>query len=166
MHGGPAGTYNTVMKRKGEKLVCVNRRAKFDYHIEDTYEAGMVLLGSEVKSLRDGKASLGDSYAKIVGGEVYLVNCHVSPYKQAGVHNHEPLRERKLLLNKREIKKLIGRTAERGYTLVPLRIYFSGGRAKVELALAKGKKLHDKREALKRETIKREMERAIREHRR
>jgi len=152
------------MKRKAEKLVCANRRAKFDYHIEETYEAGMVLVGTEVKSLRNGKASLADGYARIVGGEVYLVNCHISPYEQGNIQNHDPLRPRKLLLHSREIRKLIGRTAERGYTLVPLRIYFVEGRAKVELALAKGKKRHDKREAMKRETTKREMERAIREH--
>jgi len=154
------------MKRKAEKLVCANRRAKFDYHIEETYEAGMVLVGTEVKSLRNGKASLADGYARIVGGEVYLVNCHISPYEQGNIQNHDPLRPRKLLLHSREIRKLIGRTAERGYTLVPLRIYFVEGRAKVELALAKGKKRHDKREAMKRETTKREMERAIREHQR
>ena len=154
------------MERKVGKLVCANRRAKFDYHIEETYEAGMVLVGTEVKSLRNGKASLADGYARIVGGEVYLVNCHISPYEQGNIQNHNPLRPRKLLLHSREIRKLIGRTAERGYTLVPLRIYFAEGRAKVELALAKGKKRYDKREVMKRETTKREMERAIREHQR
>jgi len=153
------------MKRRAEKLVCANRRAKFDYHIEETYEAGMELVGTEVKSLRNGKASLTDSYGDIVGGEVYLVNCHISPYEQGNIQNHEPRRRRKLLLHKEEIRKLIGRTAERGYTLVPLRIYFADGRAKVELALARGKKRYDKREAIKRETVKREMERAMREHR-
>lgn len=144
----------------------MNRRAKFDYHVEETYEAGMELVGTEVKSLRNGKANLVDSYGDIVGGEVFLVKCHISPYEQGNIQNHDPRRRRKLLLNKREIRKLIGRTAERGYTLVPLRIYFADGRAKVELALAKGKKLHDKRETLKRETMKREMERAMREHQR
>jgi len=153
------------MKRRGEKLVCANRRAKFDYHIEETYEAGMELVGTEVKSLRNGKASLADSYGDIVGGEVYLVNCHISPYEQGNIQNHEPRRRRKLLLHKEEIRKLIGRTSERGYTLVPLRIYFADGRAKVELALARGKKRYDKRESIKRETMKRDMERAVREHR-
>ncbi len=143
----------------GEKLICQNKKAWHNYFIEDTYEAGLCLLGTEVKSLREGKASLGDSYAKIKNGEVFLVDAHISPYSHANRFNHDPLRPRKLLLHKREIRRLIGKVQERGYTLIPLRLYFSNGKAKVELGLAKGKKLYDKRETLKRKTIRREMER-------
>ncbi len=143
----------------GEKLICQNKKAWHNYFIEDTYEAGLCLLGTEVKSLREGKASLGDSYAKIKNGEVFLVDAHISPYSHANRFNHDPLRTRKLLLHKREIKRLIGKVQEKGFTLIPLRLYFSNGRAKVELGLAKGKKLYDKRETLKRKTLQREMER-------
>ena len=142
-----------------EKLICQNKKAWHNYFIEDKYEAGIALLGSEVKSLREGKASLGDSYAKIKNGEVFLVDAHISPYPHANRFNHDPLRTRKLLLHKREIKRLIGKVQEKGFTLIPLRLYFSDGKAKVELGLAKGKKLYDKRETLKRKTIQREMER-------
>ncbi|MGQ9637503.1 MAG: SsrA-binding protein SmpB [Thermodesulfobacteriota bacterium] len=142
-----------------EKIICQNKRAWHDYFIEDRYEAGVSLLGSEVKSLREGKVSLGDSYAKIKNGEVFLVDAHISPYPYANKFNHDPLRPRKLLLHKREIRRLTGKVQEKGFTLIPLRLYFSNGKVKVELGLAKGKKQYDKRETLKRKAIEREMER-------
>ena len=142
-----------------EKLICQNKKARFNYFIEDTYEAGLCLLGTEVKSLRQGKANLGDSYGDIRKGEIYLVDAHISPYNFGNRFNHDPLRRRKLLLHKREIQRLIGKVQERGFTLIPLRLYFSKGRVKVEMGLAKGKKLFDKRETLKRKTMEREMER-------
>ena len=142
-----------------EKLICQNKKAWFNYFIEDRFEAGIVLLGTEVKSLRDGKASLGDSYAKIKEGEIFLVDAHINPYSHANRFNHDPLRPRKLLLHKNEIRRLIGKVQEKGLTLIPLRIYFSNGKAKVELGLAKGKKLFDKRETLKRKAVERDMER-------
>ena len=143
----------------GEKLICQNKKAWHNYFIEDKYEAGIALLGTEVKSLRDGKANLGDSYAKIQKGEVFLVDAHISAYRFGNRSNHDPLRQRKLLLHRREIRRLIGKVQEKGLTLIPLRLYFSDGKAKVELGLAKGKKLFDKRETLKRKTMEREMER-------
>jgi len=143
----------------GEKLICQNKKARFHYSIEDTLEAGICLLGTEVKSLREGRANLGDSYGTIKNGEVFLVDAHISPYSHGNRANPNPLRTRKLLLHKREIKRLIGKVQEKGFTLIPLRLYFSNGKAKVELGLAKGKKLYDKRESLKRKTIEREMER-------
>lgn len=146
----------------GEKIVCTNRKARFDYNIEETYEAGMVLTGTEVKSLRNGRANLKDSYARVAGGEVFLIGCHISPYEMGTHSNHDPERARKLLLHKREIKRLTGKTNERGLTLVPLKIYFKAGKAKVELALGRGKKVYDKRETMRRRTADREMERAIR----
>ena len=142
-----------------EKLICQNKKARHNYFIEDKYEAGIALLGTEVKSLREGRANLGDSYGKIKNGEVFLVDAHISPYSYANRFNHDPLRTRKLLLHKREIRRLIGKVQEKGFTLIPLRLYFSNGKAKVELGLAKGKRLFDKREALKRKTMEREMER-------
>jgi SsrA-binding protein len=142
-----------------EKLICQNKKAWHNYFIEDKYEAGIALLGTEVKSLRDGKANLGDSYAKIQRGEVFLVDAHISAYRFGNRFNHDPLRTRKLLLHRREIRRLVGKVQEKGLTLIPLRLYFSDGRAKVELGLAKGKKLFDKRETLKRKTMEREMER-------
>jgi SsrA-binding protein len=149
------------MAEQGEKNVCVNRRARHDYLIEETYEAGLVLTGSEVKSLRDGKANLTDSYARIQKGEAYLLKTHISPYPGANQFNHEPTRTRKLLLHKREIQRLTGKTKERGLTLIPLRLYFNNGLAKVELGLARGKKLYDKRETLKRRAARREVERSL-----
>ena len=142
-----------------EKLICQNKKAWYNYSIEDTYEAGIVLLGTEVKSLREGRANLGDSYGKIKNGEVFLVDAHISPYSYANQFNHDPLRTRRLLLHKREIRRLIGKVQEKGFTLIPLRLYFSNGKAKVELGLAKGKRLYDKRETLKRKTMERDMER-------
>jgi SsrA-binding protein len=148
---------------KGEhvKLICKNRKAFFNFEIEDTFEAGIALVGSEVKSLRAGKANLSDSYGKIKNGEIFLVECHISPYAQSGRENHEPLRERKLLLHKQEIKKLTGKVAERGYSLIPLRMYFKNGKVKVEIGLARGKKLYDKRESIKKKDQRRELERMM-----
>jgi len=143
----------------GEKLICQNRKAFHNYFIEETYHAGVSLLGSEVKSLREGKVNLGDSYGDIKRSEVFLVDAHISPYPQANRLNHDPLRTRKLLLHKKEIKRLIGKVEQRGYTLIPVKLYFVNGKVKVDLALAKGKKLFDKRETLKKKTMEREMER-------
>ena len=143
----------------GEKLICQNKKARFHYSIEDSLEAGICLLGTEVKSLREGKANLGDSYGTIKDGELFLVDAHISPYSHGNRSNPDPLRTRKLLLHKREIRRLIGKVQERGFTLIPIRLYFSNGKAKVELGLAKGKKLFDKRESLKRKTMERDMER-------
>jgi SsrA-binding protein len=143
----------------GEKLICQNKKAYHNYFIEETYQAGVSLFGSEVKSLREGKVSLGDSYGDIKKSEVFLVDAHISPYPQANRLNHDPLRTRKLLLHKREIKRLIGKVEQRGYTLIPVKLYFVNGKVKVDLALAKGKKLFDKRETLKKKTMEREMER-------
>ena len=145
----------------GEQTICVNRQARHNYFIDETYEAGLMLVGSEVKSLRDGKANLVDSYALIRKGEAFLVHAHISPYAGANQFNHEPTRMRKLLLHQKEIERLTGKTKERGLTLIPLKMYFKNGRAKVELGLARGKKLYDKRETLKRKESQREVERAI-----
>jgi SsrA-binding protein len=145
----------------GEHIICVNRQARHNYFIDETYEAGLVLLGSEVKSLRDGKANLVDSYAQIRHGEAFLLNMHISPYAGANQFNHEPTRTRKLLLHGREIERLTGKTKERGLTLIPLKVYFKNGRAKVELGLARGKKLYDKRETLRRKVAEREVERSL-----
>jgi SsrA-binding protein len=144
-----------------EKLVCLNRQARHNYFIDEIYEAGLVLVGSEVKSLRDGKANLVDSYAQIRHGEAFLINAHISPYAGANQFNHEPTRTRKLLLHGREIERLTGKTKERGLTLIPLKLYFKGGRAKIELGLARGKKLYDKRETLRRKVAEREVERSL-----
>jgi SsrA-binding protein len=144
------------------KLVASNRRARFDYEILDTFEAGIELRGPEVKSLRAGKASLNEAYAVLRAGEAFLVNAHINPYEQAGRENADPRRERRLLLHKREILRLQGQVAERGRTLVPLALYFRSGRAKVELALARGKKRFDKRETIQRREQEREVARALR----
>lgn len=144
-----------------EKNITVNRKARHEYHILQTYEAGIVLVGTEVKALREGKANLVDSYATIKNGEVWLVGAHISEYKQGNINNHNPTRDRKLLLNKSEIRKLIGKTKEKGLTLIPLRLYFKKGRVKVELALAKGKKSYDKRETIAKRDFQREQERRI-----
>ncbi|MFA5881800.1 MAG: SsrA-binding protein SmpB [Eubacteriales bacterium] len=145
------------------KKITENRKARHDFHIEEVYEAGIVLAGTEVKSLRAGRANLKDSYARVDRGEVFLYNAHISPYDQGNRFNHDPLRIRKLLMNKSEIRKLIGRVQEKGLTLVPLKMYFKNGRAKVELALAKGKKLYDKRDDMAARDAKRDMEVAFRE---
>ncbi|MCL4424637.1 MAG: SsrA-binding protein SmpB [Firmicutes bacterium] len=151
------------MKQDTFKIATENRKARHDYHIEETMEAGLVLTGTEVKSLRLGRANLRDSYAEVKKGEVFLLNSHISPYEQGNRFNHDPLRPRKLLLHRSEIRRLIGKVREKGYTLVPLKIYFKKGKAKVELALARGKKLYDKREDMLERDARREMERAFRE---
>jgi SsrA-binding protein len=153
------------MKSPNIKVVCQNKKARYDYEIIEVIEAGMVLLGTEVKSLRQGRANLKDSYARIKDGELFLMQCHISPYTHAYYDNHEPDRARKLLVHKREIKRLQGKTQEKGLTLVPLKIYFKDGKAKVELALARGKRSYDKRETLKRKTEERELQRAIKDRR-
>jgi len=142
--------------------IAVNRRARFEYQIEETFEAGIVLVGSEVKALREGKANLKDSYGRLDGEEVFLWNAHISPYGPASQFGHEPTRTRKLLLHRGEIARLQGKVKERGLTLVPLRLYFKNGRAKIELALARGKKQHDKRDSIKAREVRREIDRAMR----
>jgi len=154
-------------KDKGEKVVATNRKAFHDYHIEDRFEAGILLRGTEVKSLRDGLVNLRDSYASVNNGEVFLHNCHINPYSHGNIMNHEPLRTRKLLLHQKEITQLIGKTQQKGLTLIPLRIYFNPrGHAKIELALAKGKKQYDRRETIKEREAGREVERAMKGARR
>jgi SsrA-binding protein len=144
------------------KLVARNRRARFEYEILESVEAGIALLGPEVKSLRAGNANLTDAFAVVRRGEVYMLGCHISPYEQAARENADPRRERKLLLHRREIERLAARVAERGLTLVPLELYFMDGRAKVELALARGKRGPDKREAIRQRESDRELQRALR----
>jgi SsrA-binding protein len=148
----------------GIKIITENRKARYDYHLEEFYEAGLSLLGTEVKSLREGRANLTEAYCDVEKGEIWLLGAHISPYPHGGYTNHEPRRPRKLLLKKRELKRLIGRIVERGYTLIPTKLYFRRGWAKVEVALARGKKAPDKREVIKRRDQQREMERAIKEH--
>lgn len=144
-----------------EKLVATNRRARHEYHIEEAFEAGLVLTGTEVKALRTGRASLAEAYARVEGGEVWLHHLHIPPYDAGNIFNHEPLRRRKLLMHRRQIARLEARAAQKGYTMVPLRLYFSRGRAKVEIALARGKKLYDKREAIGAREAGREAQRAL-----
>ncbi|MDT8899631.1 SsrA-binding protein SmpB [Anaeroselena agilis] len=148
---------------EGIKIVSENRKARHDYHIHETYEAGLVLTGTEVKSLRAGRANLKDSYARVDNGELMLHNMHISPYDQGNRFNHEPLRMRKLLMHRVEINKLIGKTKEKGYTLVPLKLYFTRGKAKLELGLASGKHTYDKRQDIAERDAKREMDREFRE---
>lgn len=147
------------MEKNHIKLVAENRKARHDFIIEDTFETGIVLVGTEVKSLRMGKANLKDSYARIKNGEVFVYQMHIGMYPFAYYNNHEPLRPRKLLLHHYEIKKLYGKVNEKGYSLVPLKLYFKAGKAKLSLALARGKKSHDKRETIRRRDQKRELER-------
>jgi len=151
-------------KEKSEKAVVTNRKAYHDYFIEEKFEAGIMLQGTEVKSIREGRVNLQDSYASVKGAEVFLHHCHITPYSHGNIMNHEPLRTRKLLLHRKEINKLLGKTQQQGLTLIPLRIYFSKrGLAKVELGLAKGKKQHDRRESIKTREAGREVERAMKE---
>jgi SsrA-binding protein len=147
-----------------QKIVCQNRKARHDYFIEGVLEAGIVLMGPEVKSLREGRGSLVDSYARVRKGEVFLYNMHITPYPYAHHIPLDPQRPRKLLLNRREIKRLIGKTEEKGYTLIPTKVYFTRGLAKIELALAKGKRKHDKRRALKEKELRKEMDEAKKRH--
>jgi len=144
----------------GVKMVCQNKKAGHDYYLDEFMEAGMALMGAEVKSLRDGRANLVDSYARVRKGEVFLYNMHISPYPYAHGLELDPNRARKLLLKKKEIQRLIGKTEEKGYSLIPTKVYFKRGRAKVEIALAKGKKKYDKRASLKEKELKREMDQA------
>lgn len=151
------------MKKPHIKIIAENRKARFNYFIEDEFEAGLVLKGTEVKSLRLGRANLKDAYAKIENGEIFVYQMHIGPYPFAYYGNHDPLRIRKLLLHKREIKRLYGKVNEKGFTLIPLKIYFKQGKVKMTLALAKGKRKYDKREAIRRRDEKRDMERASKE---
>jgi SsrA-binding protein len=149
-------------REAAQKHIAENRKAFHDYHILETFEAGIALLGTEVKSIREGRVNLRDSYAQVNHGEIFVYNVHIQPYSHRGYAEHEPLRARKLLLHAHEIRKLIGKTVERGMTMVPLRLYFKNGRVKVALALAKGKQAHDKREAIKKREVERETRAAIR----
>lgn len=156
-----------MRKEQTETVVATNRKAFHDYAIEDKMEAGIVLRGTEVKSLREGKVNLRDSYASVDHEQVILHNCHITPYSHGNIMNHDPLRPRKLLLHRKEISKLLGKTQQKGLTIVPLRIYFSSrGKAKIEIALAKGKKQYDRREAIKNREAGREVERAMKGARR
>lgn len=155
-----------MRKDQTETVVATNRKAFHDYAIEEKLEAGIVLRGTEVKSLREGKVNLRDSYASVDHEEVILHNCHITPYSHGNIMNHDPLRPRKLLLHRKEISKLLGKTQQKGLTIVPLRIYFSPrGKAKIEIALAKGKKQYDRREATKQREAGREVERAMKRER-
>jgi SsrA-binding protein len=146
-----------------ERTVVTNRRARHEFHVEETYEAGLVLTGSEVKALRAGRASLQDAYARFQGGEAWLVNMHISPYEKAGPFGHDPTRPRKLLLHRSELRRLVGKVQQRGYTLIPLRVYFNErGFAKVELGLARGKRQVDRRAEIARREAEREIARAFR----
>ena len=154
-----------MASNENEKLVAQNKKARYNYFIEDTYEAGIVLKGSEVKSLRQGRANLKDSYAKIKKGEVFVYQMHISPYPWAHYDNHAPLQTRKLLLHKYEIKKLYAKVNEMGYSLIPLKLYFKNGKVKILLGLAKGKRQYDKRQTIKKRDEKRDLDRARREYR-
>ena len=145
------------------KTVATNRKAFHDYHIDETFEAGIVLQGTEVKSIRGARVNLRDSYARVEGGELILYNMHISPYDQGNRFNHEPLRSRKLLMHRAEINRLLGKVKEKGYALVPLKVYLKGGLIKLEMALARGKKSYDKRQDLKERESRREIERAVKE---
>ena len=149
-------------REAGEKTIATNRKARHEYEILETLEAGLVLRGTEVKSLREGQINFKDAYATVRGNEAWLLGFHISPYSHGTDANHKPERDRKLLLHAREIARLSGKVAERGLTLVPLRLYFKGGRAKVEIGLGRGKKLHDKRSALREREVRREMDKAAR----
>lgn len=149
------------MSESAVKVIARNRKARHDYHIEDTFEAGLVLTGSEIKSIRAGQVSLRDSYATVRDNELWLINAHIAPYKQASYENHEPRRDRKLLMHRREINRLTGKLQERGYTLVALQIYLKNGLAKVELGLARGKRMYDKRQTLRERDDRRRVEEAL-----
>ena len=152
-------------REEAQKIIADNRKAHHDYHLLDTFEAGVALLGTEVKSIREGGANLRDSFARIEGGEVWIYNVHISAYRNRGYSDHDPLRKRKLLLHRQEIRKLIGKTVEKGMTLVPVRLYYKNGRVKIAVSLAKGKKDYDKRETIKRREADRETRAAIKSRR-
>ena len=153
-------------REKAQRLIADNRKARHDYHILETYEAGIALLGTEVKAIREGRVNLRDSYARTQSGEVWMMNVHISPYSHRGYADHAETRQRKLLLHRHEIRKLIGRTAEKGLTLVPLQMYFKKGRVKVLVGLARGKQAHDKRETIRRREVDRETRSAVKAARR
>jgi SsrA-binding protein len=148
-------------REKAQRTIAENRKARFDYHVIETWEAGVSLLGTEVKSIREGRVNLRDSYARVDNGEIWMLNVHISPYSHRGSAEHQELRQRKLLLHRDEIRKLVGKVAEKGLTLVPLELYFKKGRVKVLLGLAKGKQAHDKRETLRRREVDRETRAAV-----
>ena len=152
-------------REEAQKIIADNRKAARDYHFLETFEAGVALLGTEVKSIREGGANLRDSFARIEDGEVWVYNVHINPYRNRGYSDHDPKRRRKLLLHRHEIRKLIGKTVERGMTLVPVRMYLKDGRIKLAISLAKGKKAHDKRETIKRRETDRETRAAVKERR-
>jgi SsrA-binding protein len=153
-------------REKAQRLIADNRKARHDYHILETYEAGIALLGTEVKAIREGRVNLRDSYARTEQGEVWMMNVHISPYSHRGYADHAEKRQRKLLMHRHEIRKLIGRTAEKGLTLVPLQMYFKNGRVKVLVGLARGKQEHDKRETIRRREVDRETRAAVKASRR
>ena len=148
-------------REKAQRIVADNRKAFHDFHVLDTWEAGIALLGTEIKAIREGRVNLRDSYARLDNGEIWLLNVHISPYSHTGYDRHDERRQRKLLLHRHEIQKMTGRVAEKGLTLVPLRMYFKNGRVKVALALAKGKQAHDKRETIRRREVDRETRAAV-----
>lgn len=150
-------------KQSSEKIIAQNKTARLNYFIDDTYEAGIVLVGTEVKALREGKANLKDSYALVNGGEVFVHDMHISPYSYGNRLNHDPLRVRKLLLHKGEIKRLYGKSREKGLAIIPLKVYFKSGKVKIEIGVGRGKRLYDKRESLKVKEDRREMERGLRQ---
>jgi SsrA-binding protein len=152
-------------REKAQSSIAENRKAFHDFHLLETFEAGLVLLGTEVKAIREGRVNLRDSYARVEDGEVFLYNVHISPYSHRGYADHEPLRRRKLLLHRDEIRKLIGKTVEKGMTLVPIRLYFKDGRVKLAVSLAKGKKDYDKRETIRRREVDRETRAAVKSQR-
>ena len=162
---GPSSTFSQVNDRtmSGIKVVATNRKADRDFFLEDRHEAGLVLVGTEIKSIRAGRVNLSDGYVQPRDGELWLINTHIAPYDPAGRYGHEPRRPRKLLLHRREINRLISRVQERGYTIVPVRLYLRDGRAKVEIALARGKRKYDKRQAIAERTVQRDIDRALRE---
>jgi SsrA-binding protein len=151
-------------RRKAERIIADNRKAHHDYHLIETFEAGVALVGTEVKAIREGRVNLRDSFARVTNGEVFVHNVHIGSYSSRGYADHDALRPRKLLLHRHEIRKLIGKTVERGLTLVPIRMYFKDGRVKVAISLAKGKQAHDKRETIRRREIDRESRAAIKSH--
>lgn len=161
MGDSPKG--GTNMAEKHAKPLAQNRRASHDYFIEDTFEAGIVLQGTEIKSMRAGKVSIQDAHARVQNGEMFIINMHIAPYEQGNRFNHDPTRTRKLLLHRKQIDTLIGLTQRQGYTIVPLRVYIKRGHAKVLIGLAKGKRLYDKRESLKQKQMKRDIDRALKE---
>lgn len=161
----PAAKQPSARESSGDKIVAQNRKARHEYHVLETWEAGIALQGTEVKSLREGKANMQDAFASFMRGELWLHNLHISPYEQGNRFNHDPLRPRKLLLHRSEMRKMVGQVEQKGLTLVPLDIHFSRGIAKVNLALVKGKQLHDKRDTLRERAEQRDMQRGFKDYR-